>query len=347
MNAPGLGPLIVVPCLNEAKHLPELLGRLLADPGAAQALIVVADGGSTDGSQGLVAGVALEDGRLRLLDNPLKIQGAGVNAAVRRFGAERTWLVRIDAHADYPADFVARLVQAAEATGAASVVVTMETRGEGCFQIAAAVAQNSKIGTGGAVHRIGGASGWIDHGHHALMRIEDFVAVGGYDESFSHNEDAELDLRLTKAGGRIWMQADLAVGYYPRATPGALFRQYFHYGRGRARTVRRHTTRLKLRQAAPLAVAPAVGLAVLSAVLIPLNGLAALGMIPAAVWAGVCVAAGALAGLKARSACGLASGFAAMIMHLGWSIGFLSQSIQPDAGFSARPVPPAVRSGTG
>ena len=42
-----------------------------------------------------------------------------------------------------------------------------------------------------------GAEGhWADHGHHALMRISAFRAVGGYDESFSHNEDAELDYRL-------------------------------------------------------------------------------------------------------------------------------------------------------
>ena len=333
MSPPALGPLIVVPCLNEAAHLPVLLRRLLDDPGAEEALIVVADGGSTDGGQRIVAEMALYETRLKLIDNVLKIQGSGVNAAVRRFGEGRRFLVRVDAHAGYPADYVARLLQAAEATGAVAVVVPLASRGEGCFKIAAAVAQNSKIGTGGAAHRVGGVGGWIDHGHHALMRIEDFVAVGGYDERFSHNEDAELDLRLTQAGGRIWMQADLAVGYYPRATPGALFRQYFLYGRGRARTVRLHRTRLKLRQAAPLAVAPAVGVALLSAALAPLNGLAALGMVPAAVWVGVCAVAGVLAGARARSVCGLASGVAAMIMHLGWSLGFLSQTIRPDARF--------------
>ena len=37
------------------------------------------------------------------------------------------------------------------------------------------------------------------------MRIAAFRAVGGYDESFSHNEDAELDYRLRQAGYRIWM----------------------------------------------------------------------------------------------------------------------------------------------
>ena len=49
------------------------------------------------------------------------------------------------------------------------------------------------------------------------MRIAAFRAVGGYDESFSHNEDAELDLRLTREGGRIWLTDKVRIGYHPRA----------------------------------------------------------------------------------------------------------------------------------
>ena len=64
-----------------------------------------------------------------------------------------------------------------------------------------------------------GAKGhWTDHGHHALMRVAAFRAVGGYDESFSHNEDAELDYRLRAAGYRIWMTDKTFMVYYPRAS---------------------------------------------------------------------------------------------------------------------------------
>ena len=36
-------------------------------------------------------------------------------------------------------------------------------------------------------------SGYVDHGHHAAFRAASFKAIGGYDETFSHNEDAEFD----------------------------------------------------------------------------------------------------------------------------------------------------------
>ena len=60
-----------------------------------------------------------------------------------------------------------------------SVVVAMNTIGKGGFQTAVAAAQNSKLGNGGASHRSAGGEGrWVEHGHHALMRVAAFRAVG-------------------------------------------------------------------------------------------------------------------------------------------------------------------------
>ena len=324
------GLLIVVPCLNEASHLGRLLDALIADVGDGD-LIVVADGGSHDGSQDIVAEWAEKDARVRLLANPARLQSAGLNLAVGEYGAGRTFLVRIDAHAAYPEGFARRLIAAALAPGADSVVVPMKTVGTSCFQVAAATAQNSKIGAGGSAHRIGGVSAWIDHGHHALMRLEAFRRIGGYDPTFSHNEDAEYDHRLTASGGRIWFKGDLAIDYFPRRTPSALFRQYVNHGRGRARTVLKHRMPLKPRQLAPALVGPAAATA-LAAVLIgvAVHPIALILAAPAVLWICVCLAGGAFSARSANSPpCGYLSGLAAMVMHLGWSWGFLSGRFLP------------------
>jgi len=149
--------LIVIPCLNEEMHLPRLLAQLLDDN--PDASIVVADGGSTDGSRRIVAELAARCPRLSLMANPARLQSAGVNRAARHFAAASDgkppprWMVRIDAHCDYPAGYVAGLVHAAEAQGATSVVVPMHTRGISCFQRGVAAAQNSRLGNGGSPHR--------------------------------------------------------------------------------------------------------------------------------------------------------------------------------------------------
>jgi len=314
-DAEAAGPLVVIPCLNEAAHIRSVLASVLRDPVAASGLIVVADGGSTDGTQDIVCAIAAEHSAVRLLDNPGRIQSAGVNLAVRTHGEGREWLARLDAHSLYPEGYVGRLIAVARETGAGSVVVSMRTLGDTCFQKAAAAAQNSILGTGGAAHRMGSTSRQVDHGHHALMHLPAFVAVGGYAEDMATNEDAELDIRLAARGETIWLSVENEIGYYPRSSPGRLMKQYFRLGIGRATTLTRHRMRPRLRQLVLIGLAPAV----YAGVLAPVTPLA---LLPLAGWGGVCLAYGLSLGLRLRSACAAGSGPAAMIMHLSWSTGF-------------------------
>jgi succinoglycan biosynthesis protein ExoA len=307
--------LAVIPCLNESAHIGKLLAWLLADAEDLDLLIAVADGGSTDGMVDIVAQIANSTPQVRLLDNPKRIQSAGVNLAVRAFGEDRRWLVRLDAHAAYPKRYIANLITEARRTGAASVVVAMKSEGATCFQRAAAAAQNSVLGTGGAAHRRSGGEGFVDHGHHALFELKQFMAIGGYDDALSHNEDAEFDVRLARAGGKIWLTRKVDIVYFPRLHPLALYRQYVNYGRGRARTLMHHRMRPKVRQFLPACVLPTV-LALMLTPWVPLI------VGPAFAWSALCLLSGFVLGLQQRRRCAFASGIAAMIIHLAWSIGF-------------------------
>ncbi len=311
----SVSSLIIIPCLNEAKHIEPLIEKL--DPALEElnARIVVADGGSTDGTREIVARISESDPRVILLDNPRRLQSAAINLAVNTFGRDYEYFIRIDAHGDYPDDYCQRLVEEAELTEADSVVVAMETVGFGIFQKATAFAQNSKLGNGGSKHREGAEGHWTDHGHHALMRVNAFDTVGGYDETFSHNEDAELDYRLKKAGFGIWMTDKTRMIYYPRSSVKTLFRQYLGYGRGRAKNILKHGNLPKLRQMLPLAVVPVF----IGAFLAVLNWIA---VIPFSLWAIACVGYGFWMAVGQRNPYGPLAAFSAMVMHFAWSAGF-------------------------
>lgn len=307
--------LIVIPCLNEANHIEAVIGNLGEALAELDARIVIADGRSTDGTRDIVARIASENAKVSLLDNPKRIQSAAVNLAVATFGDDCDYLIRIDAHGDYPLDYCQQLVDEALATGADSVVVGMQTVGFGLLQKATALAQNSKLGNGGSRHRIGAVSHWTDHGHHALMKVSAFRQMDGYDESFQHNEDAELDYRLVKAGCRIWMTDKTSMVYYPRSNLKSLFRQYFGYGRGRARNFLKHRARPSLRQMIPLTVAPIT----IGALLAIMNWAA---VIPFVAWAGACIAYGMWLAIGQRNPHGPLAAVSAMVMHFAWSAGF-------------------------
>ncbi len=308
--------LAVIPCLNEAGHLDALLTQMLADQTFDQ--VVVADGGSSDGSLEIAKLHAERDPRLVLISNPDKIQSAGVNLAVRKFGEGKEWLVRIDAHCLYPDNYGGLLLTAAQEHGADAVVVPMVTEGAGGWQKAIAAAQNSVLGTGGSPHRHMSSGQWVDHGHHALMRISAFREIGGYCEEMPCNEDAELDVRQTKRGLKIWLEPKAALTYFPRRNLADLAKQYWRYGTGRARTVARHSIAMKPRQLAPVAIFLAICL-LPAAVIHPIFA------VPAMIWALACLIVGVAVGLKSGAGMTLLCGVPAMIMHASWGGGFLSQ----------------------
>jgi succinoglycan biosynthesis protein ExoA len=204
-----------------------------------------------------------------------------------------------------------------------------EARPQAGVQQAIAAAQSSRLGNGGAAHRCAAASGFVEHGHHAAFDRAFFRSIGGYDESFTTNEDAELDLRAVAAGGRIWMCAEAAVVYYPRSSLKALARQYFRHGSGRARTLRKHRLRPRPRQLFPvLALGGCVG-GLAAAPFLPM--LAALALLyPAA-----CLGWGALQGVRQRQPWLIAGGAALMTMHLAWAAGFLTRLLQAQPGATA------------
>jgi succinoglycan biosynthesis protein ExoA len=307
--------LVVIPCLNEEEHLEGVINQLLTDADRIDLAIIVADGGSTDGSRAIARDYMARDRRVVLMENPKRIQSAGVNRAVERYGNDFDFLIRVDAHARYPHRFCERLVNVQARTRADSIVVSMHTVGRTCFQRAAAAAQNSILGNGGALHRNVAREGWVDHGHHALMTIRAFKAAGGYDDSFSHVEDVELDIRLRAAGFAIFLTGEVEATYYPRGTIAALFRQYRNVGRGRTRNFLKHRKDAKVRHLILAGVAPALSLLLLT----PFSFIFAL---PALSWALLCLGYGLLLGVRQRDPCAAVAGVAAIAMQVGWSVGF-------------------------
>lgn len=250
-------PGIVIPTLNEAEHIVSVV-KALSEPvdDAGPPRIWVADGGSADGTAHLVQELGFA--HVSIIHNPLRIQAAAVNLAAEQAKKEGDIevLVRADAHASYPPGFCKKLLEVMAETQAESVVVPLIARGGSRLQDAEAVLQQTWLGTGGSPHRIRGRRGFVDHGHHAAMRLDSFLELGGYDTDFHSAEDVDFDYRLKSRGGRIFMEPSLAVDYYPRASFAGLFRQQRRNGRHRVRHHLKNLARPALRQLLPFSLLP-------------------------------------------------------------------------------------------
>lgn len=310
--------LVVIPTLNEVRYIESVVEQLMAGlNNDICARFVISDGGSDDGTVEKILGIVGKYSNVDYIHNPKRIQSAAINCAVQRFGHGQQILIRCDAHASYPNEYILKLVNSLEASGADSVVVPMDSIGSSYLQRAIGWAADTPIGSGGAVHRGGRKSGFVDHGHHAAFRMEMFVKVGGYNESFSHNEDGEYDCRQRVQGARIYFDSGIRIGYYPRSSIRGIFRQYWAYGNGRSRTIKQHPNSLRLRQ-----------------VLVPLNLMIIIFSIVFSVvsawvlawfviYVSVLIMTGVFLVIQRRHICGFLAAPALFVMHNAWALGFL------------------------
>lgn len=312
---------VAIPTLNEGRTIETIVRKLASEAKYLPNLnIVVVDGGSSDSTKSIVNALAREITCLHFLENSGKIQSKGVNLVARTWRDDAEILIRCDAHAIYPDFFIGKLLKSLRVSGADSVVIPMDSVGGSIVQKAIAWTSDSSIGSGGAAHRGGRKSGFVDHGHHAAFILETFLRLNGYDETFSQNEDAEYDCRLRAIGGKIYLDANIRIKYLPRSSFLTLWYQYFGYGMGRSRTVLKHPRSLRARQlAVPLHI---LAIAV-SILLFSLFHVAFFLGWPIFYILLLCLIS-VRAMSKHRSSVGLLTGVAAFIMHTSWGLGFLT-----------------------
>lgn len=306
---------IVIPVLNEENYIEQCVASLLKQTPKESGEILIVDGGSTDRTKRIVKELQSVAPNILLLDNPRRYQSSAVNLAAEAASPKSNILIRADAHAEYPEDFVVQIIRAFEATNASSVVVPMYAVGRGGFQNAVAAVQNSILGTGGAPHRVETASRYVDHGHHAGFDRAVFQRLGGYNSSFSHNEDAEYDYRLSKSGGRIWLCCEATITYFPRSNLSGLILQYFRFGKGRMRTILLHGGGVRLRQLLPVILLLINIFSLAGSLVFPI-----LLVFPAA-YLSLCVIWSAILAVRDGDWCVLGGCAAAIAMHLAWAVG--------------------------
>ena len=257
---------IAIPCLNEARYIEKALATIAAQTYPHDRFeILVADGGSTDGTRDILARLGADDARIRMIDNPKRLQAAGMNEMLAV--AKGEIIVRMDVHCEYAPDYVEACVRVLDQTGADNVGGAQRARAETTFQHALCAALTSPLGVGGAKYRSEDAEGFVDTVFLGAFRRAVLDRVGAYDPGAITNEDAELNQRILDAGGKVFLSKEIVVHYFPRASLEALAKQYYRYGRGRARTLLKHGRLTTIRPALP-AMMVAGGLSLLATSLV-------------------------------------------------------------------------------
>jgi cellulose synthase/poly-beta-1,6-N-acetylglucosamine synthase-like glycosyltransferase len=218
---------LVVPTLNEASGITALLESIHAQTYPISQ-VVIADGGSTDGTRELVAA----DPRVVLVDNPRRHAAAGRNIALEFCSAE--WVLFTDGDCRPKRDWAARLMAARN--GADVVGVGGRLMAEPrtvfervCAQTLLGAILRHEAGSRPVVTKgLGGALVTAN----CAYRRDILQRVGGFDERFSNfGEDIDLMFRvLDLQAGTLLHTADaVVIGDMP-ATLTATVHKWRQYG---------------------------------------------------------------------------------------------------------------------
>ena len=316
VTAGGPHVTVVIPARNCAAELPGCLDAVSAQtyPGVLDVLVSVAP--SADDTSRVAAAASCK-WPLHIVQNPAGTTSSGLNLAIGAAAGEV--IVRVDAQARLPADYVERAVSTLERTGAANVGGLQRPVGCGRLSRVIAAALSSPFGGGPAAFRRGGDEGPVDTVYLGVFDAAALTTVGGFDESLKRNQDYELNWRLREQGQLVWLDPSLVVDYQPRSSWAGLARQYFEYGVWKRVMISRHPRSTQPRQlAAPTLV---VGL-VLSAFELARGRLRG-GIVPVAYLGACTLAAARLRSSLPQLGDRLRAAAAFAVMHFSWGAGFL------------------------
>ena len=207
---------VVMPVYNETKYIDKCIQSLLQqDYDAERMEWIFVDGNSTDDTIGKLTGYKERYPDLIVIrNNPNKIVPYAMNIGIA--ASKGKYIVRLDAHADYKEDYISKCVYYLENTDADNVGGLAETKANGFTGSCIAKMLSSRFGVGNSEFRTGGKSGYVDTVPFGAFQREVFTKYGGYDERLVRNQDNEMNYRIRKNGGKIYLSDDIRLSYYCR-----------------------------------------------------------------------------------------------------------------------------------
>ena len=223
---------VICPIYNEEKYIAKCIESILAQDYPKNDLeILFVDGMSNDKTRDILLDYIKQYPFIRLLDNPNKIVPYAMNIGVQ--ASKGDVIIRLDGHVEYPSNYFSELVKHLYDLDADNVGGLCETLpcGPSAKELAIAEALSSPFGMGNSYFRIGCNSiKEVDTVPFGCFRREVFDKVGLYDNELVRNQDDELNGRIIKNGGKIFLIPNIVTKYYARDKISKVWKMFYQYG---------------------------------------------------------------------------------------------------------------------
>ena len=260
---------VICPIYNEAKYIDGCIQSILLQDYPKQQLeVLFVDGMSKDGTRNVVNEYSRRYPFIRLLDNERRIVPVAMNIGIK--ASKGDIIMRLDAHAQYPSNYFSVLVRELKRLNADNVGVACRTDVLNKNPKALAIKEvlSNKFGVGNSTFRLGVNKVMeVDTVPFGCWRRDVFDKYGFYDERLVRNQDIELNKRIVRGGGHIFIVPDTYCTYLARETFKGLAKN--SYGNGKWNILTVHYTK----QFKSLSIRHFIPLLFLLSLIVPLLGI--------------------------------------------------------------------------
>lgn len=207
---------IVMPVYNEERYIDDCIKSLLKQDYPIEDMEwIFVDGCSKDRTKEIIKSYQKEyPSLIKVFDNPKRIVPCAMNIGIKN--SKGKYIIRLDAHAEYEDDYFSKCVHYLDTVDADNVGGSIETKAKTKMGANIACMLSSRFGVGNSQFRTNGKSGYVDTVPFGAFRREVFSKFGGYDERLVRNQDNEMNYRIRKNGGKIFLASDINLAYYCR-----------------------------------------------------------------------------------------------------------------------------------
>lgn len=242
---------VVLVVRNEAAHIEQILEQIFGQDYPADLVeVIVVDGQSDDRTVQLASAFTRHGRRPTVMALAERGRSQGLNRAIR--AAKNDLIVRLDARTSIATDYISACVETLLRTGADNVGGVQRPIATTWRQRAFSAALSHPFGVGDAKFRLGKTSGYVESVYLGCFRREVFDKVGYFDETSPIiSEDADINLRIRAAGGKVYLNHEISAHYKPRERFTDFWRLYYRYGGAKAGIVLKHRRITSWRQTIP------------------------------------------------------------------------------------------------
>lgn len=223
---------IIIPCRNEEKYIEGCLESIIKNDYEKEYMeVFVIDGNSKDSTRKIIESFVKKHSFVHVLNNEKVTVPYAMNLGISKSTGD--YIIRLDTHSEIPDNYFSELIKWSKKLNADNIgaICITDVKNKNLKSNSIKKVLSHRLGVGNSYFRTGiDKIKEVDTVPFGCYKKDVFTKIGLYNTRLTRNQDIELNKRLKKNNGKIYLLPDLFCKYFARETFSGIAKNNFGNG---------------------------------------------------------------------------------------------------------------------